>query len=500
MAAQVGFSRDLSARPAVLLAGPHSGAGKTTVVAIVLRALRRRGLIVQAFKIGPDFIDTAYHTEATGRPAINLDLWMMGADAVERSFRTFSADADISVIEAMGGLFDGTDGTDLGSAAYLAKLLQVPVVVVVDVWGMTRTTGAILDGLRIFDPDLEIAGCILNRTGSPNHTRLILDSLCPELRQLVIGTIPHRAGLAVPERHLGLLTVDENPVSSAERDRAYHSAGVDLDIDRLLGVAARRHAKAGNPAVPVTSRPGSRPGRARLAVARDHAFCFYYEENLRSLQAAGFELVPFRPTLDPGLPADTDAVYLGGGYPESFAAELAANTSLAEELRHQAAAGMPIYAECGGMMYLGHSLTGYDGKRHSMAGILPLDVTMDPGHLAIRYVEVRTRRASPLGPPGTRLRGQEFHQSRVTTAATDSHVFAVTGSDGTTSVAGYLSGNVVASYIHVHFASNPQVARRFLSAAVGWREFRRQKPPKSPPKSPPPKSPPPQSPPKSPPP
>ncbi|MBO4206206.1 cobyrinate a,c-diamide synthase [Micromonospora echinofusca] len=465
-----------NARPAILVAASHSGAGKTTTVAILLRALRDRGLTVQAFKIGPDFIDTAYHTEATGRPAINLDLWMMGPDAVRRSFHHFSADADISVIESMGALFDGADGTEEGSAAHLAKLLGVPVVVVLDVWGMTRTTGAVLTGMRDFDPELTIAGCILNRTGSDRHARMVLDALRPDLRDLVVGAVSHQAGLAVPERHLGLVTVEENPAPRVDRDDAYRSAGRGLDVDRLLAVAGHRTTGSADPTTGPTRDAAtsgtvgrSAPARARLAVARDAAFCFYYEENLRLLRAAGFELVPFRPTSDPALPDGTDAVYLGGGYPESFAADLAANTALAGELRRRAVAGTPIYAECGGLMYLAASLTGFDGTRHPMTGVLPLDVVMDPAHLAIRYVEVHTRQDSPLGPAGTTLRGQEFHQSRITGDPALPPLFDVTSSDGTTSVAGYAVGNVVASYIHVHLASHPHVARRLLGAALAAR-------------------------------
>jgi cobyrinic acid a,c-diamide synthase len=471
-----GITDDPTARPTVLLAASHSGAGKTTVVSILLRALRGYGLTVQAFKIGPDFIDTAYHTEATGRPAINLDLWMMGPEAVERSLRSFSRDADIAVIESMGALFDGADGTASGSAAELAKLLRVPVVVVLDVWGMTRTTGAIMDGIRDFDPELTVAGFILNRVGGPAHTRMILDSLRPEQRRLVIGTIAHRPELTIPERHLGLLTVDENPVPHAERDAAYRAAAADLDIDRIRAVAADRGPAQAATCAPVgsslptwtsTSAAGvsTRPRQARLAVARDAAFCFYYEENLQALRDAGFELVPFSPVTDPALPAGTDAVYLGGGYPESFAARLAANTALAAELRRRAAAGTPVYAECGGLVYLGRSLTGFDGRRHDMAGLLPVDVVMDSGHLAIRYVELRTRLASPLGPAGTRLRGQEFHQSRLTEAV-HPHLFEVTSSSGESSTTGQISGNVAASYIHVHFASNLQVTRHFLDTAL----------------------------------
>lgn len=465
MLSQGGAARSSSAGSGVLVAATHSGAGKTTATGILLGALRGRGLEVQPFKVGPDFIDSAYHSEAAGQPAINLDIWMMGVDGVRRSYERWSSGADFSVIEAMGGLYDGADGTEHGSAAHVAKLLGVPVVVVLDVYGMTRTAVALLDGLLRFDPAVEIVGCIFNRVGGPTHAAMILEALPARLRGLVIGAIERRPDLEIPERHLGLVTVEENPAAATARDAARLRAGEGLDIERLLRVAGgeepsrRRGRLRGRAASPV----------ARIAVARDQAFPFYYEENLLLLRDAGFALVPFAPTSDPQLPADVDAVYLGGGYPESFAGELEANVSLAAELRGRVAGGMPVYAECGGLMYLARSLTGFDGTRHAMSGVLPLDVVMDPEHLAIRYVEVRTRVASPLGAPGTAARGQEFHQSRIVDADIEPTLYDVTTSTGQTYRDGYLLGSVAASYVHLHFASNPALVANVLRAAVGAR-------------------------------
>jgi cobyrinic acid a,c-diamide synthase len=445
----------------VLIAATHSGAGKTTVTNVILRSLKDHGLVVQSFKHGPDFIDPAYHREITGRPAINLDLWMMGADGVRDGFQRWSADADVSVIESMGALYDGADGTEHGSPAQLAKLLDIPVVVIIDVWGMTRTAGAILAGLRAFDDQVRISGCILNRVGGPAHAKMIIDSLSDQLAELVIGTVEHRPTLQVPERHLGLVTVEENTTSRADREAAQRTAAEHLDLDRLLRLGEIQDRR------PETEPMTSAEPRARLAIARDAAFCFYYEENLAALQRAGFDLVPFSPIHDHQLPGDIDAIYLGGGYPESKARELAANDQLAGQLRERAEAGMPIYAECGGLMYLARTLTGFDGVRHPMTGVLPIDVIMDRTYLAINYVEAATLAASPLGGVGTSIRGQEFHQSRITSADLEPNLFQVTTSSGDEFRAGYLYRNVVASYLHLHFARHRDLPQALRTAAIG---------------------------------
>ncbi|WP_338118424.1 cobyrinate a,c-diamide synthase [Streptomyces coryli] len=450
---------------AFVVAATHSSAGKTTVTGILLRLLRERGLKVQAFKIGPDFIDPGYHREITGRPSVNLDLWMMGEEGVRRSYVRWSADADVCVVEAMGGLYDGENGTEKGSAAHIAKLLGLPVVVVVDVWGMTRTAGAVLGGLIDFDPEVRIAGAVLNRVGSRPHADMVVEGLSERLRERVVGWVERSEQLRVDERHLGLTTVEENPAGVAERARAQVAGGRDLDVERLLA-ATRVEAPAAEPA-----GTGARSPRARLAVARDAAFCFYYEENLRALEAAGFELVEFRPTVDSRLPDGVDAVYLGGGYPESFGVELGGNRSLADELRTRAGSGLPIYAECGGMMYLARSLTGFDGERHDMTGILPIDVVMDRKYLAIAYVDVHTLAPSALGDGGQRARGQEFHQSRIAAASPgmEPNLYDVTTSTGDVRRAGYVVGNVTASYIHLHFGRHPELPRNLLRAAEAAR-------------------------------
>ncbi len=452
-----------SAGPGVLIAATHSGAGKTTATTIVLTALRHRGLDVQPFKIGPDFIDPAYHADAGHRHSINLDVWMMGEHGVRDSYARWSNGADISVIESMGALYDGADGSGYGSAAHVAKLLDLPVIVVLDVSGMTRTATAILMGLADFDPSIVIAGVFFNRAGSTRHAEMVMEGLPEHLRRVVLGAILDDSDLEIPERHLGLTTLEENQTTHSSREQARERAARNLVIDRISTMARRSHSAPshGIPEVP--------PVLARLAVARDRAFSFYYQENLLLLRAAGFELVPFAPTTDPGLPANIDAVYIGGGYPESFAAELATNRSLAAELRQRAAAGTPIYAECGGLLYLGRSLTGFDGTSQAMSGILPLDFVMDHKHLAIRYVAVRTREHSPMGERGTTARGQEFHQSRIAHSEITPTLYEVSTSDGRTRRDGYLQRRVLASYVHLHFSSNPHLPTNFLAAAIAAR-------------------------------
>lgn len=450
--------------PAVVVSATHSGAGKTTVTRALLWALRARGLVVQPFKIGPDFIDPMYHQTPAGRASVNLDVWMMGEDGVRDVFARRSAGADAVVIEAMGALYDGADGGHDGSAAHVAEILGVPVLVVVDVWGMTRTTGAVLDGVDGFDPRVEIGGFVLNRVGSRTHRNLIERGIGQARWQRVVATVEADPALEVPERHLGLLTPLENPAGAA--DDGVARAGRQIDLERVFdGLPASAQAWSAGPA-----RARRRSARARLAVARDAAFCFYYEENLTALAMAGFELAEFSPVAGEPLPASTDAVYFGGGYPESFAAQLAANTRLAAQLRDSAERGMPVYGECGGLVWLGRTLRTQDGTEHPMSGVLPLDIAMDPRHLAIRYVELTTNADSLLGRRGTTLRGQEFHQSRITASSIPATFYTVRTSDGQEFRDGYQHQRVVASYLHAYFAGRGStVSEQFVKAARHWR-------------------------------
>jgi len=452
--------------PAAIISATHSGAGKTTVTRALLAALKARGLSVQPFKIGPDFIDPMYHSAIVGRPSINLDLWMMGEDGIREAYSRWSQDADVAVIEGMGALFDGANGTGEGSAAHIAAILGVPVVVVIDVYGMTRTTAAIMDGLDSFDPNLKIAGFILNRCGrlgSAVHVNLIRNAVGAKRWGRVLSVVSDDPDLKVAERHLGLVTPYEN--LSGDDDSGLDRVAKQIDVDKIFGLALQA-----NPGPKArVEKPPLHSQSPRLAVARDAAFCFYYEENLAALRAAGFEIEEFSPVAGETLPPNTDAVYFGGGYPESFAGELAANVDLAADLRRAAELGMPIFGECGGLIYLGRSLTGFDGKRYTMSGVLPIDFAMDSSYLQIRYIELTTRHASLLGPAGTVIRGQEFHQSRVVVSELPPDFYSVKTSDGSEFVDGYQHRNVVASYAHIYFNSCPSAADSFVKAAKSFK-------------------------------
>lgn len=457
--------------PSLLIAGTHSGVGKTTVSFAIMSALGHLGFDVQPFKIGPDFIDPGYHRLATGRESVNLDLWMMGLRNVRESFARFGSTGDVAVVEGMGALFDGENGVrERGSAGYLARQLGVPVLLVIDIWGMTRSTMAVINGFMNFDPRVHIAGVILNRAGGRTHYEMVVNALTPRARKLVVGYIPHSSEWSVPERHLGLLTLDENPEASNIKKRLLGVVMETIDFERLTRLFKIKKKREGQPA---PARPTAAK-RVSIGVARDRAFCFYYTENLRMLEDAGAELRFFSPLEDARLPPDLDGLYIGGGYPESFPETLANNRPMRREILGCVRAGMPIYAECGGLMYLGRSLTNFDGRRYSMVSALPVDTKMDKNFLAIKYVEIETSADTPLGPKGTRMRGHEFHQSRLISSDQMDEAYRVESSRGEVFTEGFKRANVLGSYIHLHFKSNPAVPSHLVSECLNYKLRRRR--------------------------
>lgn len=496
---------------AFVIAAPHSGSGKTTVTLAILAALRRRGMKVQPFKVGPDFIDPGFHTRVAGVVSRNLDGWMLSHEANRSVFRRGIASADGVVVEGVMGLFDGYDGTtEAGSTAEMAKWLQIPVILVVDARSMARSVAALIHGFCTFDPGIHCAGVIFNRVGSDAHLGFLKEAMMASHPRIpIVGGIPREDAWKLPERHLGLVTVEESHLDEAFVDQLARAAETHLDLDGLLAatvlesdttepdsiesagmpsvpcgrtpsVAIRADGKdrhgAVSPGIDAEERAGSCMARKRgtgpgplIALARDAAFCFYYQDNLDLLEASGARLRFFSPLAGETIPKDAGALILGGGYPEVHAQALQRNERFFRDLRDFAAAGRPIYAECGGLMVLSRAVVLLSGEAVPMAGILPFTTRMLPKRKALGYVEVILRRPCLLGDTGARLRGHEFHYSEIVgdpAPAPVSLCYRLTGRKSRPEQdEGYQVGSVLASYVHLHWGSAPQAAACFAEAA-----------------------------------
>jgi cobyrinic acid a,c-diamide synthase len=458
----------------VLIAGAASGVGKTTVTLGVMAALRRRGHVVQGFKVGPDFIDPAFHALVTGRPSYVLDGWMCGSEAVRETVAHRAAGADVVVVEGMMGCFDGIDGvSDDGSTAQIAKWLGVPVVLVADARAASRSVAAVVCGFERFDPELDVAGVIVNNVGSAVHGRWVLDAIADRCRAAGLGALARDPALVLPERHLGLVTAAEGPLTPAMQTALADAVERAVDLDRLLSLACPLNIAA-TPGADRASGPASasgtatgargRGGRVRIGVARDLAFQFYYEENLARLRDAGADLVFWSATTDSELP-EVDGLYLGGGYPELHAAALSANVSVRRAVAKFVESGRPVYAECGGLMYLAQTLEDGRGVPHEMVGVLPAAVSMRPALLCLGYASVTTTAPSLLGPAGTTARGHEFRFSTLgEVPASVPRIYRASDTRGNVRAEGYRIGNALVSYVHLHFASNPALAAAFVGA------------------------------------
>ncbi len=459
----------------IVIGGVATGVGKTSVTLGLLEALRRRGLRVQAFKVGPDFIDPGFHALATGRPSYNLDGWMCGRERVVECVARHAAGADVAVVEGVMGCFDGFEPTsDAGSTAQVAKWLGAPVALVLDAWAQARSAAAVVRGFESFDPALDVAGVIVNRVGSEGHGRLVLDAIRTGCRAVPLGAIEHDASLGLAERHLGLVTAVEGALDAEKLRRLGDAIEKSLDLDRLLSLAREvppLRTRPGGGGVPGECRSERReppPSRAvRIGVARDAAFQFYYAENLDLLREAGAELCFWSPLAEAELP-DVDGLYLGGGYPELNAARLAENVSMRKAARRFVESGRPVYAECGGLMYLAEALEDADGAVHPMVGVLPATVRMRSRRLALGYTEVAFTAATPLGPAGAVARGHEFHASTLEPVpASVERAYRIAQRGVEPRAEGYLIGRTLVSYVHLHFASSPGLARAFVAACAG---------------------------------
>jgi cobyrinic acid a,c-diamide synthase len=448
-----------------LIAGTASGVGKTTVSLAILAEMRRRGLRVQPFKGGPDFLDTGHHTRISGRVARNLDTWMMSAEANVDVAREASQDADVILVEGMMGLFDGKSGaSEIGSSAEIAKLLRLPVVLVLDASKSARSLAAVVLGFELYDRDISIAGIVLNRVASERHFLLLQTAILASCRSPIFGWLPNDVELSIPERHLGLATAEETILDNTalrQVDAFADVAGKHLDVERLsllecgldLHLSHRLpNYRAGDP--------------VRIGVARDQAFSFYYEDNLDLLRRAGADIVFFSPINDSVLPRNLDALYLGGGYPELYAEKLSANKSMLMSLRDFVSRRGLVYAECGGLILLAKQITTNDSANYGMSGILPFQIEMTDKLVQFGYVTVELIDDSLLGPAGMVIRGHSFHYSRMRSCVRVPTSYSVHYSlTGKQEDEGYRIANVLASYIHLHFRAVPSIAASFVQAA-----------------------------------
>ena len=459
----------------IVVAAPHSGSGKTTLTLGIMAALRNRGLKIAPFKVGPDFIDPGYHRLVTGTPSVNLDGWICDPGFVRASFAHHAAGADVAVIEGVMGLFDGIDGaSEAGSTAEIAKLLGAPVILVVDARSQARSAAALVHGFASFDPGVRVGGVIFNNVASANHERILREAVAVNLPGIaVLGCIPRDPALAIPSRHLGLLTSEENPLSQEFLGHLAQVIDQHLDLEAILGLdecAVDLHGLVHDGVHDVHDgvHDGG-PPIVRIAVARDAAFCFAYEDNLRLLREQGAELCVFSPLDDTGLPAGISGIYLPGGYPELFAETLAQNERLKEEIRGAVEAGMPVYAECGGFIYLTRGVQS-DHVTHPFIGIFPVQTRMLPRRKALGYREVEFLGESIIGGKGTVARGHEFHYSEMEEMPVGiERLYGVSRKGVGLGQEGYRYKNCLASYIHLHFGSSPELAQSFVGHCEAYR-------------------------------
>jgi cobyrinic acid a,c-diamide synthase len=456
-----------------MIAGPASGVGKTTVTLSIMAALRKRGLAVQPFKCGPDFIDGGHHTRVCGRASRNLDGWMLSAEANRDIFARAALGADICIAEGMMGLFDGAGGkSDQGSSAEIAKWLELPVILVVDAASMARSAAALVHGFESFDPAVKVAGVVFNNVGGAAHYQMLKEAVESGTRARALGFLPREQRIHIPERYLGLFTAAE--VSVSELSLLAEMAEASIDLDRLLECAAWISAGA----LAESCEPASLGGQSiRVGVARDKAFCFYYEDNFEALRKAGARIIEFSPLDDSSLPGAPegpqrlDALYFGGGYPELHAQRLAENHKMLGAIKEAAAAGLPIYAECGGLMYLAREIVTREGASFPMAAVLPMRVQMTDRLVNFGYSEVSLASDCLLGPAGAKARGHSFHCSQAIESGEMQHVYRTRNSmTRREEPEGFAMSNVLASYIHLHFLSNPEIAGAFVKNVARARQ------------------------------
>jgi cobyrinic acid a,c-diamide synthase len=438
-------------KPQFLLAAPSSGSGKTTLTLGLLRALARRGLVVQPFKCGPDYLDTHHHTQAAGRPSLNLDLFMASVGHAQATYAQYTAPADVAVVEGVMGLFDGADRMR-GSAADIAEQLGIPVILVVNAKAMAYSVAPLLFGFKNFYPGIRLVGAIFNFVNTASHYHFLREA-CEDVGVEPLGYLPSKPTFAIPSRHLGL-SIDTAIQYEAILEALADALPQTVDLDRLLAVT---RTAAPSAALPLPAAAAS-PTPRRIAVARDAAFTFTYHQNLQALARLG-EVTYFSPLADAALPAGTDFLYLPGGYPELFAGVLSANGPMRASIAAYCAGGGTTYAECGGLMYLGQHLLDAQGQSFAMAGVLPCTTSMVDAKLTLGYRSVAWNNLT--------VKGHEFHYSRLGDHALTPAPASVTNAKGIEVPAPlYRQGNVWASYVHLYWGEDPAFIEALLAGSA----------------------------------
>ncbi len=457
--------------PRFIIAALKGGSGKTLLSIGLLAALREGGVPVVPFKKGPDYIDAGWLTLAAKRPCYNLDTFLCEPETIQASFCSHMTDGSVALIEGNRGLFDGIDLAGGTSTAELAKLLRLPIILCVDCTKTTRTMAAMIKGCQIFDPEVQISGIVLNQVAGPRHRNIVTHSIEHHCGIPVVGAIPKLRQENFPERHMGLTPSVEHPAALAAIKSAAKAINEHVDKAAILAIAQKAapieatKLKKATPTIDISSSP-----QTRIGVLKDAAFQFYYPDNLEALESAGAKLVYISPLSQTTLPS-VDALYLGGGFPETHVEQLAGNDAFRREIKLLADSGMPIYAECGGLIYLGQSLV-ISQKAHQMAGVLPLSFSFSKRPQGHGYTILKVSRPNPYFEVGTEIKGHEFHYSSIAKweGEIDHLVMDMERGVGILEKReGFLYKNVLALYTHIHALGTPQWAGALVKTARQWR-------------------------------
>ena len=458
-------------KPRIVIAGVNSGSGKTTITSGLMRLFKNLGINVQGFKSGPDYIDPSYHTIATGKFSRNLDSWMLGEELVKELLIKNSKDAELSIIEGVMGLFDGKSGTDeFGSTSHLAKITNTPVILVLDTRSIARSAAAIVYGFMNYDPQLNVKGVILNKVASERHLEILTDSIKP-LGIEIVGHVMRDEKLKMPERHLGLIPASEMEGLDLHLDYIANELSKTIDYKKILDIA-KTAGEYNYPEKEIFSEEKKdkyKELNLKIAYAFDKAFSFYYHDGLDYLRYQGIELVPVSPLTDKNLPDDISGFIIGGGFPELFINELGKNKSFINSVVDYNRKKLPIFAECGGFMYLNENITDFENTKIKMVSLIPGTIEMTKKLVAMGYRQGKLAKDCILGQKGNIITGHEFHYSKFIPNESVKELFSLEYTESSKKD-GYSTENIFASYLHFHFAANIEATEAFINNCIAFRE------------------------------